>query len=283
MQLLRDDEVPAPPIVQSHQETQWSGLFVGPGLFAAAAAMVVWSLMSGAWDSPWLFIIVCLGAFIVSLIGRYALRTFFASRREESWRLRWDPSGLYLRYRSYLNNRFPEDTPTVLYLTAREVAWLRTRKDTLETPDEKGSWSLSRAHHWLEIGLRNVDPAPIGQALAEEAKLRDTRGGRVNDFPLTVTRDGTLRLQLNRPDAAVRLLRLSYSVRLPQESRSPGFRDMSRAEQEDHVLALAAAGDSFAAIKAAREVYGFDLAEAKAFVEELQGRDDTAGPGPGAP
>ena len=283
MKLLRDDEGPAPPAVQSHQETQWSGLFVGLGLFGAVTAVIVWTLMQQAWDSPWLFSIMCLGALIVMLIGRYALRTFFASRRPEGWRLRWATDGLYLRYRSYLNDRFPADTRTVLYLTGREVGWLKARKDTLETPDERGNWSLSRKHHWLEIGLRNVDPTPLREALSAEAKLRNSSGGRVNDYPLSVTRDGTLRLQLNRPDTVTDLLRLTYAVALPEESSSLGFQNMSRDEKEDHVLALAAAGDTFAAIKAAREVYGFDLKDAKAFVEELQGRADTVGPGPTTP
>ena len=283
MKLLRDDEVPTPPSVQSYQETQWSGLFVGLGLFVAATAVIVWPLMAGAWESPWLFSLSCLGALILMLIARYAFRTFFASRRPGNWRLRWASGGLYLRYRSYLNDRFPAGTPTVLYLTGREVGWLKARKETLVTPDDKGTWSFSRKHHWLEIGLRNVDTTPIREALSNEAKLRNSRGGRINDFPLSVTRDGTLRLQLNWPKAAAHLLRLNYTVVLPEESRSLGFDNMSQAEQEDHVLALAEAGDTFAAIKAAREVYGFDLRVAKEFVEELQGRTDTVGPGPTTP
>lgn len=168
-------------------------------------------------------------------------------------------------------------------MTRREVDWLKPRKETLETPNERGAWSLSRKHHWLEIGLRDVDPTPIREALANEAKLRNPSGGRVNDLPLSVTRDGTLRLQLNWPKAAAHLLRHDYTVRRPEESSSSGFQNMSRAEQEDHVLALAAAGDTFAAIKAARAVYGLDLTDAKAFVEELQGRADTVGPGPTTP
>jgi hypothetical protein len=283
MKLLRDDEAPAPPAVQSYQETQWSGLFVGLGIVGAAAAVIVWPLAAGAWQSPWLFSVLCLCALIMMLIGRFALRTFFASRRPGSWRLRWSSDGLYLRYRSYLNERFPTDTPTVLHMTRREVGWLKVRKEVLKTPDEKGAWSLSRKHRWLEIGVRNVELTPLREALTKEAKLRDSRGGRVNDLPLSITRNGTLRVQLNRPDTAARLLGLDFAVAPSEESRSLSFEKMSPAEKEDHVLALAAAGDTFAAIKAAREVYGFDLGEAKAFVEELQGRGDGAEPGPATP
>ena len=135
---------------------------------------------------------------------------------------------------------------------------------------------------WKSVSGTSIRP-PSERRLANEAKLRNPSGGRVNDFPLSVTRDGTLRLQLNWPKAAAHLLRHDYTVRRPEESSSSGFQNMSRAEQEDHVLALAAAGDTFAAIKAARAVYGLDLTDAKAFVEELQGRADTVGPGPTTP
>lgn len=280
MKLLCDDEVPSPPSVQSYQETRWSGLFIGIGIFSTAMAPIVVALRAGVWNSPWLFFVICLFAFSVMLMARYAFKTFFASQRPENWRLRWSSDGLYLRYRSYLNGRFPADTSSVLYLARCEVSWLEAHEDILETPDEVGSWSLTRKHRWLEIALRNVDLTPIREALTEEAKRRDPRGGRVNDYPLSVTRDGTLRLQLGKPEAVAHLLRIDYSVALPEESSSGGFNEMSQAEQEDHVLALAAAGDTFAAIKAAREVYGFDLTEAKKFVEQLQGRGDAVGPGP---
>ena len=278
MKILRDDEVPAPPDAESYQETQWTGLFVGLGLFGTAAPMIAWSLATDGWKSPWLISVVGIVALVVLLIGRFALRTFLASRRPESWRVRWDPSGLYLRFRSYLNNGFPANTPAVVHLAPREVGWLRVQDETLETPDEDGDWSLQRKHRWLEIGVKNLDLDPLRDALAEEAKRRTLRGARVNDFPLSVTRDGTLRLQLRSPEILAHRLRLAYSVVLPEESQSVGFDDMSPGEKEDHVLALAAAGDKFAAIKAARAVYGFDLAEAKAFVEDLQARGDSAGP-----
>ena len=47
---------------------------------------------------------------------------------------------------------------------------------------------------------------------------------------------------------------------------------MSSAEREDHILALAQAGQTIAAVKAARQVYGCGLSEAKRLVEELTAR-----------
>ena len=47
---------------------------------------------------------------------------------------------------------------------------------------------------------------------------------------------------------------------------------MSHADKESHILDLASAGDSMAAIKAARQLYSLDLTDAKKLVDELQGR-----------
>ena len=272
MKLLRDDEGPAPPAVESYRETAWPALGVGLALLAAAAALIVWPLAEEGWRVTWPLAVLGPMALIVLLIARFALRSFLASRRPESWRLRWDAEGIYLRYRSYLNNRFPADTPAAVYLPRREVAWLKVRRETLDTPDERGHWGLKRKHRWLEVGLRGLDPAAIEAALSDESKLRGPSGWRANDFPVTVTPQGTLRVQLRDPESVLARLRRYYPVALAEESESGDFEDMSQEEKENHVLALAAAGDSFAAIKAARELYGLDLTEAKKLVEELQGR-----------
>jgi hypothetical protein len=272
VRLLRDDEVPAPPAVESYQETAWPALVVGLLLLVSAAALVAWPLAEEGWRLTWIVAPLGLSALIVFLIARFALRSFLASRRPESWRLRWDAEGIYLRYRSHLNNRFPADTPAAVYLPRREVAWLKVRRETLDTPDEHGRWGLKRSHRWFEVGLRGLDPAPIEAALSDEAKLRGPRGWRANDFPVAVTPQGTLRVGLRNPEAVLARLRRYYPVALAEETESGAFESMSREEKESHILALAAAGDNFAAIKAARELYGLDLTEAKTLVDELQGR-----------
>ena len=132
MKLLRDGEVPAPPAVESHQETAWRALFAGLTLIAASLALAVWPWAENGWQFAWPALLLGLLALIVLLIGRFALRSFLASRQPQSWRLRWDAEGIYLRYRSYLNNRFPADAPAALYLPRREVAWLKDRRETLD-------------------------------------------------------------------------------------------------------------------------------------------------------
>ena len=272
MKILRDDETPAPPAVESYWETQWPGLPVGVALLLAAAALVIWPLREAGWAFSWFLLIPGLSAIILMAMGRFALRSFFASRRPESWRLRWSSDALYLRFRSYLNAGFAADTPTVVQLSRREVDWLRARQETLDVPDDHGGWGGRRRHPWLEIALRGIDLEPLKKALAAEAKRRDGRGGRANDYPVSLTREGTLRLPLRRAEAVVEALSSFFPVWPAEVAEAADFAAMGRDQREDHVLALAAAGDQIAAIKAAREVYGLDLTEAKRLVDELQGR-----------
>jgi hypothetical protein len=273
MKLLRDDEVPGPPEVESYRETVWSGLWVGFAMLAAAITVIVWPIQTGALNDPSLFWFIIPMALMILLITHFAFRTFTASRRADAWRLRWSADGLYIRYRSYLNSGFDRDAPTVLHLTRREVTWIKARIDTLNAPDGRGNWTQREKHRWLEIGLRRIDPAPIKAALAEESSRRTPSGGRVNDDPLTVTSDDTLRVALRKPEAAVDLLGYHFAVALSEETHSGDFVAMTGDEKEAHVLALVEAGDSIGAIKAAREVYGMDLTDAKQFIDGLQGRD----------
>jgi ribosomal protein L7/L12 len=49
-------------------------------------------------------------------------------------------------------------------------------------------------------------------------------------------------------------------------------RELGRAQQEERLLELAQAGQKIAAIKIARELYGYDLAQGRAFVADLLGK-----------
>jgi ribosomal protein L7/L12 len=50
------------------------------------------------------------------------------------------------------------------------------------------------------------------------------------------------------------------------------LKGMRREQQEQRLLQLAQAGQKIAAIKIARELYGYDLTQGRAFVEDLVGK-----------
>lgn len=272
MKILRDDEVPAPPQLQEHRETDWRGLAVGLVLTPLGPAVLAAPWLEPGPPAWWLVALSLVSGLLLMLFPYLALRGFQASRRPEAWRLRWSPEGVYLRFRSCHNWRFPGDTPSVFYLPRREVAWLRLQTASLDKPDEEGHWGHNRLKtKGLEIGLKNLDPAPLAEALKAE-RLRRHRGFRANDEPVRLTPAGTLTVELRQAAQVCEQLTRTYPTGLAEHREGKAFADMSQSEREDHILTLAGAGEKIAAIKAARQVYDCDLTEAKRLVEELTTR-----------
>ena len=71
-------------------------------------------------------------------------------------------------------------------------------------------------------------------------------------------------------DALLALLATQFPVREADSQSHAPYDDLSRAEQEDQLAELAAAGDTLSAVKIAKELYGYDTAQAKAFVDQLR-------------
>lgn len=269
MEILRDDQVPNGPDFETYRETAWNSLLFGLVILAAAIGVAGLPVVTQSWMSIWVDLICGFGALVLGLIGMIGVKGFRASRRPESWLVRHSPDALYLRFRSYHNWRFPPDTPSVVRLDRREVSWVRSLSKRLSLRGEHGAWTSEKGVKLLEIGLRQVDTAPLKVAFSEEAKRRDHRRARTNHFPVTLHGDATLRIELRRPSALLRDLPSVFRVLAPEDEGRKSFTDMSRDEKEAHILDLVQSGNKISAIAAARELYGYDLAAAKDFVEGL--------------
>ncbi len=271
VEILCDDEVPEPPGVEAYQETDWTALAMALLLLIAAGVSLILPLGLNGWTLAWWFFFPGLLAGFELLIAWLAWLSFQASRAPWGWRLRWNGEGLYLRFRSPLNHRFPADTPAVFFLPRRAVAWLRAHREQMTSPDPEGG-SNPWKQGWLEVALKQVECAPIRAALAKESQLRGPKGGRHNDAPVVLVTDDLLRLKLRRPERVAALLARFYPVTLPTKTETPEFHDLSDEEKAAQVQCLARAGQSIAAIKAARDLYGIGVTEAKLMVDGLAGR-----------
>lgn len=273
MKILRDRDVPNGTAEwPCYRETAWGYLaFAGLSAGLALAAAVL-PLASGSSVPTWLGVICGFMALIFAFLTVFGLRGFLNSRAPEGWLVRWSDEGLYLRFRSFHNRRFPAETPSVVYLDRREVAWLRRREARLDRPDEHGGWGGERKLRELEIGLARVDPAPLAEALAAEARRRDDRGARTNHAPVFLDKAGSIRVEMRRPEAVLETLSPAYNRGLAEDVPAKPFTDMARGEREDHLVELIQAGDKIAAVKAAREIYHCDLTEARRLVEEIATR-----------
>jgi len=271
MEILRAAEMPPTDGMWTFRETAWQHLIFGILMAGLAIGCAGLPFMSEFEDNPIAAYPAIAGVVLFGLIAKMALRLFYASRRPECWQLRWSPEALYIRFRAYHNYRFPADTPSIVKLDRREIAWIRPRRQDLNAPNTEGTWSLWFTVKHLEIALRRTDAAPLAEALRAEAQQRDGKRSRFNHYPVTLHGE-SIHVELRSPRKALAALARYYPTTLAVETPATPFEDMTRAEQEDHILALVQSGNTIAAVKAAREVYGCDLTTAKNLVDGLTSR-----------
>jgi len=270
MQIVRDREVPFASDTTVIRGTSWGSLIAGVFLISAVAGVVAFLTVTEVWGSPWTLVGFPIWATIMALPIHLCIRTFRASRRPESWALAWAADRIYIRFRSFQNHRFDPETPSVVCIPRREIAWIRAYAQKLETQDGDGDWNGAIKVNGLQIKLKgDVDPAPLSEALVEEAKRRDHKGIRFNHYPLTLGDGSVLRVEVRNPKALLKQLGPYYTTTTGEDVPLKHFRDMTTGEKENHILDLVLAGQKIDAIKAARSVYGYDLAQAKKMVEGL--------------
>ncbi len=271
MQILRDAEMPPLDGMWTYRETAWQHLIFGKLMAGLAVGCAGLPFLHDFASNSIADYLAIAGAVLFGLIAKMAFRLFYASRRPECWQLRWSAEALYIRFRAYHNYRFPADTPSIVKLDRREVAWIRPRRQDLNAPNTEGTWS-----HWftvkhLEIALRRCDALPLADALRAEAQRRDRKRSRFNHYPVTL-HGQAIHVELRSPKKALAALARYFPTTLAVETPPTSFEDMTRAEQEDHILALVQSGNTIAAIKAAREVYNCDLTTAKNLIDGLASR-----------
>jgi hypothetical protein len=144
----------------------------------------------------------------------------------------------------------------------------------------------------LELGLKRVDAAELDRQLAEERRRRPPPA-----MIETVQRDYPVQL-VNRSEGPVlqicwrggsNWMTPSIKKTLATLAQYTAIRDTTKTtldvstepgesvagvslDDQSRILAMAERGQIISAVKLARECYGFSLAEAKNFVEELRGQ-----------
>lgn len=199
-----------------------------------------------------------------------------------NWLVRLTDEGMFIKFRSYLNNHFPDNEPTVVFIPHSEIRSARHVIEKQSVPDRDTNnrrSSVTKANHFVELELAS-DTNQLAAALQRERHY--AAGG--NRTLKTVTRYQHLparlptaeKLQIEWavvPNAQTLLNALTrHTLVRPTEKTSTDFvhlEKLSRDEQETRLLELAESGDKLGAITMARRLYAYDLTQAKDFVEGL--------------
>lgn len=232
---------------------------------------------------------VVLGVGLTCLLGGFLfLSSTLAAFKPTNWVLRAGPAGLYIKLRSYTDHRLPRSDAVVLYIPRRTVRRLHSHveqarhlnpsRDDMSADDD----TLTR-QHYLEIEAYGDALAEVGPRLDAERSLygptfikgmtSKAKGSAIS------LRDGSIlrvdwktkrsRLTPNLREA-MSYLSKDYVVGQGQQSAQAPIRTLSQDGQEARLLDLVEQGNVTDAVILARDIYGFNLPEAKAFLDDLQ-------------
>ncbi len=203
--------------------------------------------------------------------------------RPTNWLVRVADRGLYIKFRSYLNHHLPEQDATVIYIPFREMRVTRVVRESQALPDIDRHHTTKRRRTVVEIELKGEFPDIVNALVTERAsegpKVQRWYGrssSMFKHYPVRMPTPRTIALEWGVVPRVSEFLRI-MTVHTPVESAKV-MRDYTSlaalrpAEQESRLLELIENGQVLDAIRLARRLYGYDLTQAKIFVEELDGR-----------
>ena len=203
--------------------------------------------------------------------------------RTTNWLVRVADHGLYIKFRSYLNHHLPPNDPTVVYIPFRDIRMTRIVREVQEVPDADGRGATSRRRTVVELEL-GEDLPEIARALAVERQVEAPRvahwygnsAARYRHYPVQMPTARIIAIEWGvAPKASVFASIMALhtpveSARIVRDFTAIGA--MVHHEQESRLLELAENGRAMDAIRLARSLYGFDMTEAKRFIDGLSGR-----------
>jgi hypothetical protein len=194
-----------------------------------------------------------------------------------NWLLRATPDGLYLKFRSYLNHGMPASDETVVFLARHQIVTLSalTRATTRPDPETTGG-EQRRRRKFLRIRLDGGDLAGLAGHLSRERKRWAGSGNfrhRSNHQLVRTIGSGIVEVEwagMGSVERALGLLAPRYPIGAPERIDDRALAGAPRSDLETQVQELAARGETMAAIKLAKRLYGIGTTEAKALVEKLR-------------
>ncbi len=272
MQLMRAAEVP---------QTERDLVFRASRLHAvltvlACLGFCVWFILH-TWPHPKIaYVVSGVILLVLLLMHRFVTCRFHPS----NWLLRAGDEGLFIHFRSYLNDHLNPDDPTVVFLAYSEIRSARLVREHVTKPDMNGR-STTEFQRWVEFELA-TDPVALVDALgtergrpaATEKRWYGTTSTLYLDYPVQIQTPPFLRVRWQVvPRAAVLLKALRPRVEIAPEVKVPedfsALQNLPAAEQEKRLRELNQRGHTIAAVYLARRLYGCNLTEATNLVKGM--------------
>jgi hypothetical protein len=277
MQLMRLADVPSDPRERVFRYSQLRAALGATILTGSALGAFIFGWLKSAWLAYYVAAVL----FMVLLIFQKLITARF---RLSNWLLRMTDHGLFIKFRSYLNNHFDDQDLTVVFIPYSEIHSARSVKERRKVSDQDernrpGTTTKTRQTVELEIA---GDSTALARVLARERERLFSKSvigvGRISTryqhLPVQLVNRTLLQIEWGVVPSAQTLLDALTRhtlVRNPAAvSKSfVNLDNLSKEEQEARLLELVESGDMIGAVTLARRLYSYDLTEAKEFVDEL--------------
>jgi len=278
MTLLRASQLPPGDGDSVFRCSRWRAALLALVVFSCGVGCVYFGIRQPAGVSRYVGYYV--GAIV--LVGLLVLQRYITARfRPSNWLARLNASGVYLQFRSYLNDVLPDVDETVVFIGYHEIRSARLVIERTTFADAEGG-RATKTTRFVEFDVA-ADVALLAKALSvERARAAPsehhwygTSSTLYNDYPVQVEGPSFVRVRWSATPGASKFLEaLKPAVQIAPPLSL--FEDLTMLaaqtpeHQEQQLLKLAAAGQTMVAIYLARRLYGFDLTTAKTFVDRLR-------------
>ena len=289
MQLLREREVPANEHDRVFRYSRTFATIAYALVLVAPMALFVTGVRHHLVLPP----VIAMGsAMLVFLAKRFLVARF----RPSNWLVRATESGVYVKFRSYLNYHFSADDLTVVFVPYREITAARVVRETVEHLELSTRIDGSRSNRVSSYQRRKTaelelscDTSALAAALLEEAARPGPREKRwygsttmrANHHPVMLEKATRLRLVWECVPSIGRFFAaLSSHVKVEasatREWSYEAIQELDRPALERRITELARAGKMREARLQTRLHFAYDSDETSRFIERLLGQPDDA-------
>lgn len=278
MQLLRISEIDFTSMAAVFRHSRFratsTGLVVlGMGILC----LLVGRRQFAGWERYFIYYI---GAML--LLALFFLRGYVTARfRDSNWLAQTAPTGVYLKFRSYLNCALPDSDETVVFIPYDEIRSAGLLTERVASTDPQGR-RMTLTNRYVEFDvtgdvneLANAISAERARPAPAEKHWYGTSSTLYNDFPVRVVSPSFVQVQWAAVPGRKQFLRVlspfvqvAPPVKLTEDLIK--LASLTREQQSQRLRELDAAGQTVLAIATARRLYGYDLSGAKAFIENLR-------------
>ena len=155
--------------------TGFLATFVTFMLFLACLGLALEGGIAGSsWEFPAGILYIL--AFILWMVSLLCLMTYRARMRSGNWLVKSCPDRLFVKFRSYLNDHYPDTDPTVLEIEYSEIEWIRRTRERLTTPScNEEDANQIQFFTFLDLKLKNGDLSRLQEVLQQERNRKPPR------------------------------------------------------------------------------------------------------------